>query len=145
MTEDRLIELIEAYGADVSAWPAGDGEAAASMLGAPSARVQAALDEAAMLDAELVELTGPEPPEYLHAAILDSAPRPAAPARPTRWLDGLLRPALPTGAAFASLVVGFFMGTTLLAEPTVSEPGESAVYAALGLETYGFDFIEEGE
>ena len=144
MTEDRLIEVIDAFGADPSVWPVTDAEAAASMLAAPSARVQSALDEAMALDAELAELIGPEPPEHLHAAILDSAPRPAA-ARPRRWFNGMLQPAWSTGAALASLAVGFVMGTTLLAEPTQSEPGESAVYAALGIEAYGFDFIEEGE
>lgn len=144
MTEDRLIELIEAYGADVSAWPVADAEAAASFLAAPSPRVQSALDEAASLDAELADLTIPEPPARLHAAILERAPKPKAPRR-ARWFDGLLRPAWSTGAALASLAVGFVMGTTLLAEPTGSEPGESAVYAALGLEAYGFDFVEESE
>ena len=145
MTEDRLIELIDAFGADPSVWPVTDAEAAAAMLATPSARVQAALDKAAMLDAGLAELVALAPPSHLHAAILDNAPKPKVETRRVGWLNGVLRPAWSTGAAFASLLVGFFMGTTVFAEPTVSEPGESAVYAALGLEAYGFDFIEEGE
>lgn len=144
MTEDRLIELIEAYGADPAAWPAAERDAGAAMLAGPSARVRAALEEATALDRQMAALGTPEPPARLHAAVLDAAPRPAR-GRRAGWLGILPRPGWPAGAAFASLLAGFFMGATVAAEPASTVPGESAVYAALGLDAYGVAFLEERE
>ena len=53
MTEDRLIELIEAWGADPSAFPEAERAAARAMLAAQPARFAAAIAEARALDAAL--------------------------------------------------------------------------------------------
>ena len=123
LSEDDLLRLIEAYGADLSAWPAEQAEAAAGRLDQPSPAVRAALEDAAGLDALLAELPQVEPPAHLAAAILDAAPaRKPARNRGGGWLGWLEMPGMParTGAAVASLFIGLGVGfgTAAASAPT---------------------------
>lgn len=112
LSEDDLLRLIETYGADLAAWPAGQAEAAARRLASPSPAVRAALEEAAALDALLAELPEVEPPAHLAAAILDAAPVRKPARKGAGWLGWLERPGMParTGAAMASLFIGLGVG-----------------------------------
>jgi len=143
--EDRLIAIVEAYGAEPSLWPAEvrrEGDLA--LMAAPSPRLAAAITAADRLDTLLDDLGPPPLPAGLERAILDAAPAPS-------WWQSLLAPVprrlswLPASGALASLAIGLAIGLGTassgagLAEPA---PEDEILYAALG---YGgvLDTIEE--
>ena len=74
LSTERVLELIEAYGAEPGAWP-DDERAAASMLIAESPDLFAsALADSRALDALLLNEAVPEPSAALSEAILAAAP-----------------------------------------------------------------------
>jgi len=137
MTEERLLELIAAYGAETGLWPERAAAAAAGLLASPSPAVRAARDEAQALDAAIAGLGPVEVPGHLAARILDTAPRPGpvrAAARSTRGL-AWLGYSLPTraSAAFASLALGLTVGYgTAAARAPDAEDFDAVMSAALG-------------
>ena len=138
MTEDRLIELIEAWGADPSAFPEAERAAARAMLAAQPARFAAVIAEARALDAALARL-----PEILHSAALTgrlaaSAPSPKAAASGFRLPK--LAPWAPASGV-AALAAGLFMG--VMAAPAASASSdmsevESVLEHALGYDPAAF-------
>lgn len=139
LSEAELLELIETYGADLSAWPEDMAIVAQSWLAAPSPAIRAALDEAAMLDAMLAEIPEIEPPAHLAAAILEQAPvRKSMQRGGLGWVSWLRAPGLPmrTGAALASLAVGLSVGFGTAAASAPTDDDFDAVMS----ETLGLDY-----
>ncbi len=138
LTDERLIALIEAYGADPGSWPEPWDEAGRTALKAPGPAVAASLQAAQGLDRMLAGLAPIEPPAGLAARILQVAPAPP-PVRRRGWRAGLMSaPSLwPAPAALASLVLGLVIGVSLPANPVEPEDGaDAAIHAALGLEDF---------
>lgn len=141
MTEDRLIELIETWGADPAAFPEADRAAARAMLAAQPARFAAALADASALDAAFAALPMATPSAALTGALIASAPKP----RPAAGGFSLpkLKPWAPA-SGFAALAAGLFMGVMIAPAASAANDTEEA---ALVLEhALGFDpaaFTEE--
>jgi hypothetical protein len=74
MTVERLVALLEAYGARPERWPEAERAAAAALL-EQSAEARAHRDAAAALDAVLARATTAEPSADLAARIFAGAPR----------------------------------------------------------------------
>lgn len=140
MTEERLLDLIATYGADVSAFPEAEQEAARAMLAQQPGRFAHALQEAGFLDRMLADVPAIDTPASLRAALIASAPVAKNRARAPGWR---LPAWLPAGA-FASLAVGLFAGMSM-AQPVTSQDAqaEELVYAALGYDSYVFSADEE--
>lgn len=149
MTDERLMVLIEAYGAYPIAWPEEERDAAEAHLAAHPERFEGALKAARRLDALFEEDAIMAPPEGLSARILADAP---SARRRSGFATSLGRLFLPQGrrwpasAALASLVVGLFAGYTASAMTPASpyeDEAESIVYAALGYD--GLETLIEEE
>ncbi len=141
MTEDRLIELIEAWGADPSAFPEAERAAARALLAAHPQRFAEALGEARALDAAIARMPEVLPSASLTEALIASAPKP-------RRASGGLRlpkfaPWAPAGG-FAALAAGLFMG--VMVAPAASAASESEEVEIVLEHALGFDpaaFAEE--
>ena len=141
LTERRLIELIDAWGADPAGWPVdARTPAVLAALEDPSPAVGGARRAAHELDLRLARLPQAEPPAGLAGKILAGAPAPRK-FRPG-WRSGVIGALLPSGqvwpagAALASLAIGLVIG--LQAAETAEPDGtdDEVIYAALGLQTY---------
>ena len=134
MTDARLIALIEAWGADVSAFPEAEREAAAALLSEAPQRFAAHLMVAREMDVLLAIAPEAVPSAALRAALIDSALRP----RPQQRSWFLAIPRWPAVGALASLAIGLAIGLGT-AQPVVGDAAEDAVdtlvYAALGFDT----------
>jgi len=141
MTEDRLIELIEAWGADPSAYPEAERAAAKALLAARPERFAEALAEARALDAALARMPEILPSAALTEALIASAPKP-------RLASGGFRlpkfaPWAPAGG-FAALAAGLFMG--VMVAPTASAASDTEEVEIVLEHALGFDpaaFAEE--
>jgi hypothetical protein len=134
VTDDRLIELIESWGADPSAFPQAERGAARALLAAHPERFAPAIAEARALDAALARMPDVFPPPALTAALIASAPKP-------KRAGGALRvpkfaPWAPASGA-AALAAGLFMG--LMAAPSASADSETDDVQALLEEAIGYD------
>ncbi|HRJ61864.1 MAG TPA: hypothetical protein PKZ99_11870 [Azospirillaceae bacterium] len=127
MNIERFQYLAEAFGGDLSRWPAGEQKAAAALLRAsPAAR--RALDEALALDALLNKATQDDDPkrvDRMAAAITARlSDRPRAPAPPRllapRWIAGFL-----CVMALAGALTGAQIG------PTVQPSAQTAAAVSL--------------
>lgn len=136
MTDTRLIELIEVWGADPASWPAEERAAARAMLAAHPERFAAALEAARGLDLLLGTLPDITPSPALTEAIIASAPRAAKPFGLPRWLS-LQAPWFPAGG-FAAAALGLIMGLTI-APAAVAEDDLNAEVEALVISALGFD------
>lgn len=134
MTEDRLIELIESWGADPSAFPEAERAQARALLAANPERFAVAIAEARALDAALARMPGILPSPALTEAIIASAPK------PKRATGGFglpkLAPWAPVSGA-AALAAGLFMG--LMVAPTASADSDTDDVQALLEEAIGYD------
>ena len=74
MTENRLRDIIAAYGHQPQHWPADERRDAEALLAARPAAFRDALDEAAALDAQLDQLPAVDLPDGLISKVLDAAP-----------------------------------------------------------------------
>ena len=72
MTPDRVMTLLDAYGADPARWPEAEREAAMALISADPA-LAARRDEAAALDGLLLQAESPQPSADLARRILESA------------------------------------------------------------------------
>ena len=133
MTPDRVMALLDAYGADPARWPDAERDAAMAMINADPA-LAARRDEAAALDGLLMQAETPQPSADLARRILESAAghgeaiSAPAPQHGDRrgyldWLrqasQQLWQQLWPQGPAWqpalglaASLAVGIWVGTT---------------------------------
>ena len=134
MTEDRLIELIEAWGADPDGFPEAERAAAKALLAAHPQRFAAALAEARALDAALARMPDVLPPPALTEALVASAPKPRHAAGGFRVPK--FAPWAPASGA-AALAAGLFIG--LMVAPTASADSESDDVQALLEEAIGYD------
>lgn len=141
MTEDRLIELIEAWGADPAGFPEAERAAAQALLTANPARFAAALEEARALDQALERLPEILPSRELTAALIASAPKP----RRASGVFGLRKfsPWAPA-SGFAALAAGLFMG--IMVAPAASAASETDEVETVLEHALGYDpaaFTEE--
>tara|TARA_R110000764_G_scaffold20424_4_gene52607 strand:+ start:26554 stop:26997 length:444 start_codon:yes stop_codon:yes gene_type:complete len=140
MTDARLIALIEAWGADVHAFPETERDAAAALLSAEPQRFAPHLTAAREMDILLGAMPEAAPSAALTAALIDSAPKPKSLRR--SWFAAL--PRWPAAGALASLAIGLAIGLGT-AQPVTGDTSEDAVdtlvYAALGFDT--LTYIQE--
>nr|WP_156780767.1 hypothetical protein [Hyphomonas sp. Mor2] len=138
MTHDRVLELIEAFGAEPMGWPEQDREAARAILESDPDAFTEALAEARALDAALALDPMPEPSAQLADAILAAAPRaPRARSGVFGGLSSLLFPQgvrWPAGAALASLLMGLVGGYAYASTGAGYDQADSAYYAAFGFD-----------
>lgn len=147
MTDDRLIELIETWGADPVSWPEDERSAGTALLKAHPERYADALARARQLDLMLGALPEPEMPRALIEGIIAAAPR-AKPARGSlpRWLD-LKTPWAPA-SGLAAVALGLFMGLTVApvasADDDMTAEVQELVVSALGFDaaTYAVEDME---
>lgn len=109
MTHERFEALAEAYGGDVSRWPADAREAAALLMTAEPGLTSAVLARAGQLDAALHEFAFAPASGALTARIITSAP---APRNVRRGLSWLLPAGLGAGLA-AACAAGVMVGVQL--------------------------------
>lgn len=138
MTAERVLELIETYGAETGAWPDDERAAAAALLAAEPAQFVEALEIARQLDAVLLNEPLLEPGADLTEAILAQAPRATpAPRNLFSGIGALIFPQgvrWPAGAALASLMMGLVGGYAYAAGDSGYEDADSAYYAAFGMD-----------
>ena len=140
LTVERVLDLIEAYGAESGAWPEGERGAAQAVIEAQPEAFAAALSDAQALDAALARETIPEPASDLAAAILKHAPTASATrASGLGWLKGIVFPQgtrWPASAALASLAMGIAGGYAYASTgPLPYDQADAAYYAAFGYDT----------
>lgn len=119
MTQERFEALAEAYGGDVSRWPAAAREAAALLMAAEPGATQAALARAEALDAALDAWRPTAASAGLTEAIVAAGPKMKRP----RWLVWLSPAALGAGLA-AACAAGVMVGVEL--SHRTSEAGATA-------------------
>lgn len=143
MTDDRLLALIEAYGAEPMAWPEDEREAAEAHLEMYPARFSEALETARLLDHAFAGDEAPEMPAGLAERVLAAAPQaPAQHSGRRTGLASLLFPnglRWPAGATLAALMMGLMAGVATA--PATADDGfrteeEDVVYAALGYDSF---------
>ena len=133
---DRFAELVDAYGAEPSAWPEQERAGALRLLEHSEQAVRV-LEEAAELDSWLADVVEVEPSMALRDRILEKAPLP-----PRTWSERWARMAQaiwpfgpswqPATALAASVVLGLTFGFTL---PQETAEDDLTVVAELALET----------
>jgi len=133
LSDERLIELIETFGADIERWPEDLADRARDALGGPSEAVATALAAEAELDALLSVTPEIDPPEHLYTDILASAPVGKAQkgGQVVNWLSAGWGRRL--AAAATALTMGLSIG---LGTAAASAPADDPFYEA---ETFGFD------
>ncbi|MEQ8442891.1 MAG: hypothetical protein RIM33_15350 [Alphaproteobacteria bacterium] len=129
VTEDRLIEILDAYGADPLAWPERERYDAQRLAADPSPRLAAALDDAAALDQLLSRASVPEMSDAAIARLVADA-KPGQFAKVGRLfsqLSGWTGPIWqPAGALACALFLGIGVG---VAEPDFTETDDDLVLA----------------
>ena len=141
MTDERIFELIEAYGADPEGFPEAERAGAMQRMSAAPALFAAALDEARRLDGALARLPDVTVSSALRAALLADAPKPEKAA--SRSASGLRRflPAWIPAGALASLAMGILIGVNVsvpsaVATASADDEADAVMYAALGFGEY---------
>src|SRR5579863_7252305 len=104
MNETRFRQLADAYGADVSRWPAAERAAASGYASAEGSRW---LSEAARLDRLLEADAVPAPSSALRDRVIGSAPLARATARAARWLTAAGLGLGLAAAGLAGVAAGF--------------------------------------
>ncbi len=147
MPDDRLIELIEIWGAEPSSWPSAERPSAEALLRAHPDRFAETLAQAQALDLMLGALPEPEMPRALSEAIIASAPRPIVRRRGLQSWFGLKAPWAPA-SGFAAAALGLFMGLTVApvasADDEMTAEVQELVVSALGFDatTYAVEDVE---
>jgi hypothetical protein len=134
MTDERLLELIETWGADPAAFPEAERVAATARLHEAPERFADAVAAARALDAALADLPDILPSPALAASLIASAPK----QRAAKSVFGLPRfsPWAPAGGA-AALAAGLFMG--LFIAPVANATSETDEVEALLEQALGYD------
>jgi anti-sigma-K factor RskA len=112
LSDERVLELIEAYGADPAAFPEAMREAAARRMAEAPGLFAKALDEARRLDQFLDLVPATEVSASLRDSLLARAPNPKRAAGVKIGLWRFLPGWLPAGAV-ASLVMGLVIGVNV--------------------------------
>jgi hypothetical protein len=142
MTEERLLTLLQAYGAEPARWPEAErAEAQALLALSADARIRDALAEAQALDGALAALPEPALSDAAYAQLLQQA-RPGMWARLRGilgWQGPLWR---PLGAMAAALIFGIALGLNETAVQSVALPGTAP--AAQAAEDGEAGFLDGG-
>jgi hypothetical protein len=141
MTEDRLIELIEAWGADPACFPEAEQAEARALLAARPERFASARKAAHALDAALAGLPEIRPSPALTEALIASAPK--QPSARGGFRFPKFAPWAPAGG-FAALAAGLFMG--VMVAPVASAASDTTEVETVLEHALGFDpaaFTEE--
>lgn len=137
MKEERFEALAEAFGGEVSRWPAAERDAAAALMLTRPDWAGGVLALAGELDGQLLAYAAPRSARQLVEQIVAGAPR----SRKVGWAAWLLPAGMGTGLAAAS-VAGFIVGiqrAAIIDPPTVAP----STIAALADDEFSFDFDEE--
>lgn len=139
VTTDRVLELIEVYGAEAGAWPEAERDAAMAHLLVSPDLFASALESARALDQMLLQEDTPEPSLALSEAILASAPIPD-PVRKNAFggVLALIFPQgvrWPAGAALASLLMGLVGGYSYASTGVGYDQADAAYYATFGMDS----------
>lgn len=142
LSDERIFDLIGAYGADPSAFPEAERAAAARRLAEAPGLFAAALEEARQLDSFLGLVPEVDVPASLRDSLLASAPKQKKASRFEGGFDRFLPSWLPAGAV-ASLVMGVLIGVNVSlpasvasAETNTTDEADAVMYAALGFGDY---------
>lgn len=133
MTLERFEILAEAFGGDVSRWPANERDAAAALMSAEPGRIQAVLARAGELDAALAAYAPPRGSAELTERTVLGAPN----VRPGRWIGWLLPVGMGAGLA-AACAAGVMAGLQLSAGPVQATDGDALV-SVIGDDDFGFE------
>ena len=149
MNDERLLQLIDAYGAEPMAWPEDERDAAMTHLAQNRLKFEPALQAARLIDFAVEGADVPDMPTALAARILAAAPD-AAPAR--RGFGSRLKAIVmpngarwPAGAALASLLMGMVGGYAAASTSSADiypSAEETVVYSALGYDGLS-SFLDE--
>lgn len=134
LSDERILDLIEAYGADPAAFPEAERAAATRRIAEAPGLFAKALEEARRLDQFLDLVPEADVSVSLRNSLLASAPKPQRGLR--RFLPGWL----PAGAV-ASLVMGIMIGVNVslpssVASAQTTDETDAVMYAALGFGDY---------
>lgn len=139
ITTDRVLELIEVYGAEAGAWPEDERDAAMAHLLVSPDLFASALETARALDQMLLREDAPEPSPALSEAILASAPRPnSVHSNSIGGVFALIFPQgvrWPAGAALASLLMGLVGGYSYASTGVGYDQADAAYYVAFGMDS----------
>jgi len=140
MPDDRILELIGAYGADPAAFPEAERDAAAHRIAEAPGLFAKALEDARRLDQFLDLVPEVQVSASLRDSLLASAPRPRKTRRAENGLRRFLPGWLPAGAV-ASLVMGIMIGVNVSLPASVvsaqtTDEADVVMYAALGFGDY---------
>ena len=140
LSDERILDLIEAYGADPAAFPEVEREAAARRMTEAPGLFAKTLAEARRLDQLLDLVPEADVSASLRDSLLASAPKPKRAARPENSLRRFLPGWLPAGAV-ASLVMGIMIGVNVslpssVASAQTTDETDVVMYAALGFGDY---------
>lgn len=139
ITPDRVLELIEAYGAESGAWPEAERGAATKLLADTPEQFASALADARALDQLFLSEQMPEPSPALSEAILAAAPASSRARKSTFGsLSSLIFPQgvrWPAGAALASLLMGLVGGYSYASTGMGYDQADAAYYAAFDLDS----------
>lgn len=143
MTDDRLFDIIETWGAEPHGWPEAERAEAEALLAEKPGKFSSALIAARELDLMLAVLPEPDMPRALTEAIIATAPKPARGLLP-RW-GGLKAPWVPA-SGFAAAAFGLFMGLTIApvasADDEMNAEVQELVISALGFEPANYTLEE---
>jgi hypothetical protein len=139
ISDERVISLIETYGADPDMFPEAERISARARMQQHPDRFALAIEAAREIDALLGVVPDVVTSGTLRSALIASAPKVAS-VRKSGWKLPVWIPA----GALASLAVGVFAGMSV-AQPvtTQNDQAEAAIYASLGFDTYTLDLEEE--
>lgn len=133
MTDNRLLEILAAYGASPLNWPEDERSAAETLLEAHPERFSNAIAEAQLMDDELGALPSAELPKGLIENIIASAPtEEQARLRSSLDFSTWRLPLWASGFATACLALGMAVGYTMpISENGDYDPSEVALTYAL--------------
>jgi len=142
LNDARILDLIEAYGADPVAFPEAERADAERRMAEAPAVFAPALRHARQLDSALGLLPEVTVPAALRASLLASAPAPKNATLGSGF--GLKRflPAWVPAGALASLAMGLLVGVNVAAPVSVAtatpaaDEADAVMYAALGFGDY---------
>ncbi|WP_321490339.1 hypothetical protein [uncultured Hyphomonas sp.] len=140
LSDERILDLIAAYGADPAAFPEAERAAATRRIAEAPGLFAKVLDDARRLDQFLDLVPEADVSASLRNSLLASAPKPQRAARPERGLGRFLPGWLPAGAV-ASLVMGIMIGVNVslpssVASAQTTDETDAVMYAALGFGDY---------
>ncbi len=111
MTEQRFLELLASYGADLTRWPEDEIEDAGELLQGASHRVKDLWESERVFDGLLGMDVDPVPSIAMESKVLSMSPTAAKSRKSRSGLRGISFPRWATGATVAaSLALGFVAG-----------------------------------